>query len=1378
MSREIEAASKEWRSALIDVGGNNRLLYFKPNASTIDLTALSAASLSKLLSGTTVRLSELFTNAAELKKAQRACAALARKEREATEEYGVSVAFLAVGLATWDPEASQAIAEAEDNELSDPSDLKSGRPSYTRPSAPALLRPLEIAKKRGAQDAWELRLDEDLTFNGVLAHVMNADRQRLNEEEVLDLNDGTSSGIESMLEDIEDSCSDVEGFAIERKYFLGAFSYLKQSMVADVDDLNALADSDIIAALAGDPAAAERVRTQAGEVSEAQPDYTPVDSEFLVLDADSSQSFIINAALSGRNLVVEGPPGTGKSQTIANAIASLVAANKKVLFVAQKRAAVTAVLDRLEAVDLGHLVLDLFAATGSRRFVSEELRDVLDRQYSTGVPNVANLHFQLSASRDRLVHHKDALVAKKHGWGVSVADLRARMLGIPPGARTSLRLSNTVFTPWSNTGLAEYGNALNELHSIGALSPAWQATAGWSPSAMTTTTAVGEWTNAVQQLASVEVPNALNLLNRVSSEAGEPIPDSWEDLDLCERFLNEVAAVQEAMSDALDPILEDVELEMMLIATGRQYAKTASTTSRWGERRIARNRARTFNTTLNPKEIHHWLLRAKDVRHRWRGTGPAHTPTDFSAAQTACAQIRAGLSTLQGAVQQLDVQNTSLNALSGVLTTLATQRERLQMPRAHTLEVVLSNAGLGPVLATLRLHFANHKPLGCTPAEILDWVATQSILENAEMTDPALAGITGQDLDTAVAQFKKADQEHLAANAARIKRLAAERLKSTLDANPAEHSILKTETTRKRNFRSVRSLFEEAPNVVLAAKPVWAMSPLQVSRLLPPVACFDVVIFDEASQVKPADAIPSLLRARQAVIAGDSRQLPPTEFFAKVLDDLPSHTSRDEFDDAPVDEDAALDSIAPAPVKRKRSESLTKDAESILFAMDRLLAGQSRRLLWHYRSRDERLIAVSNAYVYSHSLTTFPAADTADALRHVSVEPSLGIGGTANSPAAEVARVVELVREHVATHPEESLGVITFGIKHQRRIEAALDEAMNEDPQFAEALTSVGEPCFVKSIERVQGDERDAIILTVGYGKGVDGKLRYFWGPLLQEGGERRLNVAISRARRRMTFVTSFTTDDVPEDGHHSPGFKLMYRFLRFMASDGAELTGGADRTMPLNPFEIDIRDRLTAAGLSLDPQVGVGSYRIDFAARHPSLPGKHVLAIEADGASYHSGNIARERDRLRQTLLERRGWTFHRIWSTDWFNDAETEVQKAVDAYKAALGPDLADEPDKSSEQKSSDLPSRSWHVEEARPSISRPHFYPGRPITEHSAQTLLNLVLHVRSDGKLRATEDEFLAVMHELGYNRRGSRINAAISRAQRQADNWGAQQRQLK
>lgn len=472
-------------------------------------------------------------------------------------------------------------------------------------------------------------------------------------------------------------------------------------------------------------------------------------------------------------------------------------------------------------------------------------------------------------------------------------------------------------------------------------------------------------------------------------------------------------------------------------------------------------------------------------------------------------------------------------------------------------------------------------------------------------------------------------------------------------------------------------------------------------------------------------------------------------------------------------------------------ESYTQDAESILFAFDRVLAGQSRRLLWHYRSRDERLIATSNEYVYSRSLITFPAADGHDCLRHEVVEPSGGINGGTNSPAAEVRRVVELVLEHARTRPTETLGVITFGVAHARRVEAALDVAFTEHPDLGAALdVDPREPFFVKNIERVQGDERDAIILTVGYGKTPEGKMRFFWGPLLKDGGERRLNVAISRARTRMALVTSFTADDVPEDAHTSEGFKLMYRFLRFAASGGTELTGGINTDVTLNPFEIDVRDRLTAAGLDLVAQLGVGSYRLDFAVRHPEHPGRYVLAIEADGASYHSGHIARERDRLRQRLLEARGWTFHRIWSTDWFNDADTQVAAAFDAFQATLQAEADTElfaaiaaevnswsPEHAAEieELCDPLPQRpepepeeaSWHIAETRRTAPRPWFTRGLSIDRYDPEMLARLVRHVRSDGVPRTREEELVVLMNELGFTRRGSKIVTALTQVQEAA-----------
>ena len=278
--------------------------------------------------------------------------------------------------------------------------------------------------------------------------------------------------------------------------------------------------------------------------------------------------------------------------------------------------------------------------------------------------------------------------------------------------------------------------------------------------------------------------------------------------------------------------------------------------------------------------------------------------------------------------------------------------------------------------------------------------------------------------------------------------------------------------------------------------------------------------------------------------------------------------------------------------------------------------------------------------------------------------------GSETSAAAEVNKVIELILDHAAKRPDKSLGVIAMGIKHAERIQEGLRAALHErQEEFAEFFDeSRPEPFFVKNLERVQGDERDAIILSVGYGKNADGRLLYRFGPLNMEGGERRLNVAVTRAKERMTLVSAFTHHDMDPDRSQARGVELLRAYLEYCASNGAQLGQQAASIPKLNPFEVDVRDSLTRAGIPLVAQYGASGYRIDFAAKHPTQPGRMVLAIECDGAAYHSSVSARDRDRLRQEHLERLGWRFHRIWSQDWFTDKQSEIGRATRAYETAV--------------------------------------------------------------------------------------------------------------
>jgi very-short-patch-repair endonuclease len=484
-------------------------------------------------------------------------------------------------------------------------------------------------------------------------------------------------------------------------------------------------------------------------------------------------------------------------------------------------------------------------------------------------------------------------------------------------------------------------------------------------------------------------------------------------------------------------------------------------------------------------------------------------------------------------------------------------------------------------------------------------------------------------------------------------------------------------------------------------------------------------------------AIPAIMRGQTAVIAGDSNQLPPTNFFSGAAL---------SFDDDDDDE-------SRYGIDNSVTENTLKDSESILEAMERVVGTRKKRLLWHYRSRDERLIALSNIEIYGNSLTTFPASDTPDALRHVLVSTTKNKTVATGSQNNEAIEIIELIKNHIQRHPGESLGVITFGIQHLKKLEMALAKARGEDKKLASWLDDESrEKFFMKNLERVQGDERDAIIISTGYGKDDNGKMNLRWGPLTSVDGRRRLNVAISRAKRRMTLVSNFSIADLSDlKVTEGTGVDLYKKFLDYVINDGASYQN-ASSTIPLNSFELDIKRRLEAEGLKLVPQFGVCNYRIDFAVRDPKDPQKYVLAIEADGASYHSGHIARERDRLRQMLLEDRGWTFHRIWSTDWFSNPDREVARTVEAYKNSLKgkPKVLEVVD-------DEL------VEEFAPvrKLAHPGYGNGAPITDYTKGQIDAVIKYILSDDLLR-TDDEIVeeASKEIFGFAKTGSRIKKLL------------------
>ena len=751
---------------------------------------------------------------------------------------------------------------------------------------------------------------------------------------------------------------------------------------------------------------------------------------------------------------------------------------------------------------------------------------------------------------------------------------------------------------------------------------------------------------------------------------------------------------------------------------------------------------------LHPRTLHQELDAARTLTTRWTELGCTGTPriTDNAdGASQAFEELKRAIEKLSLLPAEGRVENETAEYVSVLAQELLSDEDTLfRLPRLAEVDKSLRDAHVGPLLDKAS---SNTLP-GAELVTAFDHSWLRSIQREVRQSDSRLSGFSGISQSRYLEEFQKADTAHLKGAPARVARRIAEHAVAALDANGGQHQLIRREAQKKTRHRPLRRLFEEAPEVLSALRPCWAMSPLDVAQTLPPRPLFDIVVFDEASQVLPCDAISALLRGKRAMVAGDSRQLPPTIFFDSSNGD----------DD--IDED----------------EEAMSDYESILDVMGTRLS--QRPLTWHYRSQDERLIAYSNQQIYRGSLTTFPGAATGQCLNWEYVPHRAGVAAEKGSNPDEVQRVVELMLDHAQQRPAESLGVIAMGINHANRIEEELFMRVRQEnsPELEEFFReSREERVFVKNLERVQGDERDAIILSIGYGKNADGKMQYRFGPLNHEGGERRLNVAITRARQRMTLVSSFGYDEMDPERTRSTGAKMLRGFLKFAESGGSELSS-ADERDPLIRFEMDVVEKLTAAGLEVIPQYGVSGYRIDFAVRHPSKPGQFALAVEADGDGYRSLPTARDRDRLRQEHLERLGWRFYRIWSTEWFNDHRREVERVLAAYEKAVesidaGMDNRPIATDQSEALPGDL-GTTTPPQPADPAISRglnpfKYSYVVSSIDDISHHELVALVRWINSDGLLRTNEQLFEEVFAELPFNRRGAKINAAINKAIRSA-----------
>ena len=555
-------------------------------------------------------------------------------------------------------------------------------------------------------------------------------------------------------------------------------------------------------------------------------------------------------------------------------------------------------------------------------------------------------------------------------------------------------------------------------------------------------------------------------------------------------------------------------------------------------------------------------------------------------------------------------------------------------------------ASLGCEDIVRRLADGRLTPEDAIPA--FDMAYYEAVYADQVAADPALGSFDGTLHGRLARDFAEMDRQRIASASLEVVRAHHARVPARDGGAVGPLGVLRAEIARKRGHMPIRKLMEQAGPAVQALKPVFMMSPLSVAQFLAPgVLEFDLLVMDEASQIQPVDALGAVARAKQVVVVGDPKQLPPTAFFSKM-------TSGGEDEDS----DDAVGRVA--------------DIESIL-GLFTARGLPMRMLRWHYRSKHQSLIAVSNRQFYENKLFIVPSPFTAEAgmgLRFHHIANGIFDTGTTRTNMVEAKIVAQAIVAHARDHPELSLGVAAFSAAQRRAIVDQLELLRRALPPEVEAFFQAhhAEPFFVKNLENVQGDERDVIFISVGYGPTVpSGRVPMRFGPLGTDGGERRLNVLISRAKQRCEVFASMTDEDIDPDFASTRkgvfAFRLFLHFARTGRMTLAESTGRDHDSV----FEEQVANALQARGLQVHRQVGLAGFYIDLAVADPDRPGRYLLGIECDGASYHGAKSARDRDRLRQSVLESHGWSIHRVWSTDWFQRPAEQLDLIIARVEAA---------------------------------------------------------------------------------------------------------------
>jgi very-short-patch-repair endonuclease len=1350
------------------------------------------------------------------------------------EEQGVNILFLAVGMLKWFEDSKSEVERF----------------------APLILIP--VALERGtAAEKFRLRwLQEDPSPNLSLGALLKRQFGIALPDFVDGDGDGTFDPSEYMARVAAAVSAQPRWEVLRDDIVLGFFSFAKFLMYRDLDPAlwpkgAGLEEHAVVGALLGDGFPPSE--PMFGEDDPIDPHIGP-EALIHIVDADSSQTAAIHEVRHGRHLVIQGPPGTGKSQTIANVIAAAVADGKKVLFVAEKMAALDVVKMRLDRTGVGDICLELHSNKANKRAVLEEIRRTWDLGKPNGGADPALVR-QLEQYRDTLNGH----VARFHGahepsrftaYQAIGHLVRLRASGQPP-AKSRLEGPQS----WSRADKDGREMLLKRLvervEDIGLPSAhPWRGVGLEAIMPMH----LDRLVDRIEALAG-ELDPLLTEGTELAGRLSQPPPATFASIDRLLAIGRRIAVAPEMPSDSFSapcwaartPELAD------LLAAGELHAQARSDLSgvmadaawdtdvkqarqniatygagwlRWlnGDYKKADSLFRSILAKPAPKSLDERLKLldqliaaqkaaaelARDEalgreafgtywrreRSEWptlRGVidwmqgndaalstdirTVAASITDRSGIDALCQRIgdrRASVEReLEALVAELKLglaaafagdylSDIDLPTVLGRLGEWVTRREDLSKWIAYeTLAAEGRSAGLGMLVARVASGALDVRAV----VSEFDMAYYEALLTAMAEADPEIARFDGNGHSRHVQEFRDLDEKRI--RLARLEVAAAHHAGlPSQNGGAGPLGVLRGEFARKRGHLPIRQLMKKAGAAVQAIKPVFMMSPLSVAQFLEPGAVhFDMLVIDEASQIQPVDALGAIARCNQIVIVGDDRQLPPTRFFDKMI--AGGDDDDDESDSASIG-----------------------DIESVLGLC--VSKGLPQRMLrWHYRSRHQSLIAVSNSQFYDNRLFIVPSPYTQQAgmgLRFNHIADGTFDSGKTATNEVEAKAVAAAVIRHARDHADLSLGVAAFSTKQRRAILDEVERLRRLNPEVEAFFSSshAAEPFFVKNLENVQGDERDVIFISVGYGRNAQGYMSMNFGPLNRDGGERRLNVLISRAKRRCEVFSSITDEDIDLERAKGKGVLAFKLFLHFARTGKLSIGTKSDREHD-SVFEEQVAIALQARGYDVHPQVGLAGFFIDLAVADFERPGRYVIGIECDGAPYHSSRSARDRDRLRQAVLEDHGWTIHRIWSTDWFHRPQEQLEKTVAAIEAAKS--LIETQDGDATQRGRAVPIEIITVErehvvevglqlsDTRPDLAEAYREAAIAVPLHlelhevPTGTMADLVRQVvEIEGPIHT--DEIVTRIRSLwGLKRAGGRIQDSLERAIRTATSLG-------